>query len=851
MEQLQDCLSSKFLMLEKPELIKVCSYLKCSEPAGEGFPGQTRRALIRLAEKTIDEIEEGLEEERYAESLNKLLNFIGSLKEPAEHQTSLVTLAEIEKLRKEYAELQQAQANARHALEEQIGLLEEQSQRGKYETNVKEPRHDSIPEVTLRREFRVFGQIGEAGQKDKLSYTSLNNQIKSGVRKGYAEAEIIEAVIRAVSPGLPLRELLEMKRDLTLATLKTILRGHYKIDSSSDLLHRLMNISQEPKESAQSFLFQAIELREKLLWASGDEQDGEQFSPELIQRKFLRSVETGLLNDAVKFQVKPYLSDPKVADEVLIEKIGEAANLELERQAKLKKAATPKPFKINEMQAVEYICGTNRHVSSGVETQGQREETSMKESIPGKEKKKQVQSKDIGSDTTTKAIEDLRVNVMEMTKMFRETMEATRSQFHPSTPLRTERRWTSIMGLSTTEANIGKREGTAELDPPVVHPVIGSQDTGAQASIINADWRKRHLPYTTVRPIEELLGPGTLTGLAANHTEIPFDGWVEVSFRLSDDGGTEETLQVPMLVASDASVAENPIVGYNVIEEIIGSEPSPLPEGLMIQEGVVKVGNEKTAKVPIAIANTAKHPVILTPRLILGHLEVIKSTYPVTAGSFQKNKTEMECVIKQPTSTVQTYGVSVTPQKSEKPSHWDPPIKLEYLTETRQQIVRQLLREECNAFSFDDNDVGCIPSLNMHITLHDKTPVQKTYISVPKPLLQEVKEYLQDLLNRGWVSKSRSPYSSPVVCVRKKDGSLRLCCDYRELNRKSVPDRHPIPRIQDMLDSLSGSSWFSVLDQGKAYHQGFLDAESRPLTAFITPWGLFEWNRIPFGLSSS
>lgn len=107
------------------------------------------------------------------------------------------------------------------------------------------------------------------------------------------------------------------------------------MDSSSDLLHRLMNISQDPKESAQSFLFRAIELKEKLLWASGDEQDGEQFGPELIQHKFLRSVETGLLSDAVKFQVKLYLSDPKVTDEVLIEKIGEAANLELERQAKL------------------------------------------------------------------------------------------------------------------------------------------------------------------------------------------------------------------------------------------------------------------------------------------------------------------------------------------------------------------------------------------------------------------------------------------------------------------------------------------------------------------------------------
>lgn len=436
MEQLQDCVSSKFLTLEKPELIKVCLYLKCSEPSGEGFPGQTRRALIRLAEKTLDEIEESLEGEEYLESLKELLSLIESLKKPAELEAPPVTLSEIEKLRKEYAELQQTHANARHALEEQIGLLEEKRQRGEVETNVKEhaTRHDSIPEVTMRREFRVFGQIGEAGQKEKLSYTSLNNQIESGVRKGYGEAEIIEAVIRAVSPGLPLRELLEIKRDLTLSTLKTILRGHYKIDSSSDLLHRLMNISQEPKESAQSFLFRAIELREKLLWTSGDEQDGERFSPELIQRKFLRSVETGLLNDAVKFQVKPYLSDPKVADEVLIEKIGEAANLELERQTKLKKAATLKPLRLSEVQAVGHVCDTERHMSGEMETQGQKKESLIKD------KKKQAQSKE-NDNNTTKAIEDLRANVMEMTKVFRETMEATRSQFHPPvTPLRTERR---------------------------------------------------------------------------------------------------------------------------------------------------------------------------------------------------------------------------------------------------------------------------------------------------------------------------------------------------------------------------------------------------------------------------
>lgn len=97
------------------------------------------------------------------------------------------------------------------------------------------------------------------------------------------------------------------------------------------------------------------------------------------------------------------------------------------------------------------------------------------------------------------------------------------------------------------------------------------------------------------------------------------------------------------------------------------------------------------------------------------------------------------------------------------------------------------------------------------------------------------------------MDKKKSYYSSPIVCVRKKDRSLCLCCDYRELNMKSIPDRHPIPSIQDMLNTLKGSSWFSVLDQGKAYHQGFLEESSHPLNALITPWGLYKWVRIPFG----
>lgn len=173
---------------------------------------------------------------------------------------------------------------------------------------------------------------------------------------------------------------------------------------------------------------------------------------------------------------------------------------------------------------------------------------------------------------------------------------------------------------------------------------------------------------------------------------------------------------------------------------------------------------------------------------------------------------------------------------------------LEGLTPAQKQMALKLLTEEADPFAKDDNDVGCIPDLELDLDLEVQTPVQKNYVAVPKPLYPEVKAHIEDLLNRNFIKRSSSSYSSPVVCVRKRTKAYG-CVDFRALNKKTRPDRHPIPRKQETLDNLGGNAWFFVLDQGKAYHQGFMSPNSQPLTAFITPWGLYEWVRIPFGLS--
>ena len=101
--------------------------------------------------------------------------------------------------------------------------------------------------------------------------------------------------------------------------------------------------------------------------------------------------------------------------------------------------------------------------------------------------------------------------------------------------------------------------------------------------------------------------------------------------------------------------------------------------------------------------------------------------------------------------------------------------------------VEAMLREMSDAFAKDKSDIGKIDQLQMKINLTDNEPVKKSYTSIPKPLYKEVQQYVEDLIASGWVQKSYSSYSSPIVCVRKKDGSLRLCVDYRQLNSKTIP----------------------------------------------------------------
>lgn len=99
---------------------------------------------------------------------------------------------------------------------------------------------------------------------------------------------------------------------------------------------------------------------------------------------------------------------------------------------------------------------------------------------------------------------------------------------------------------------------------------------------------------------------------------------------------------------------------------------------------------------------------------------------------------------------------------------WDPLEDVSSLPENQQQKAKELLRDQSDTFARGEDDDGCVPGLEMHIKLKDQTPVQRTYQSISRPLCNEGKAYLQDLLEKGWITKSESPYSTPVVLRPEK-----------------------------------------------------------------------------------
>ena len=127
---------------------------------------------------------------------------------------------------------------------------------------------------------------------------------------------------------------------------------------------------------------------------------------------------------------------------------------------------------------------------------------------------------------------------------------------------------------------------------------------------------------------------------------------------------------------------------------------------------------------------------------------------------------------------------------------------------------------------------------------------QKPY-QVPYHYRKEVEKEIQLLLDNGLIQKSQSPYASPIVIVKKKNGKIRLCCDFRKINQITVIDREPLPNPEDLINEIANANIFTHLDCTRGFYQIKMDEGAKQYTAFTTHEGLYEWNVMPFGLVNS
>ena len=145
-------------------------------------------------------------------------------------------------------------------------------------------------------------------------------------------------------------------------------------------------------------------------------------------------------------------------------------------------------------------------------------------------------------------------------------------------------------------------------------------------------------------------------------------------------------------------------------------------------------------------------------------------------------------------------------------------------------------------------DFGRTDKVKHQIKLSNETPFKHRSWPIRPQDIDAVRRHLKELSEAGVIRESESPFSSPIVVVKKKNGDVRLCIDYCKLNLQTIKDAYALPNLEETFSALTGSKWFSVLDLKSVYYQIEVEETDKPKTAFVCPLGFWEFNRMPQGI---
>lgn len=428
-------------------------------------------------------------------------------------------------------------------------------------------------------------------------------------------------------------------------------------------------------------------------------------------------------------------------------------------------------------------------------------------------------------------------------------------------------------------------------------------DTGSQVSTITEEFFRKHLEGED----EDVLSTsGWLRLTAANGLDIPYQGYLELEvetmgMKIPDCGflvvkdPQKSQLSVPGIIGmniisrcrqlvqaefdttlggrvdADWRTAFQNLLKCSpektVMVRISGKDPVHLPAGSVITvqaRGPMRTGcegqqlvepssislpggvvvmptlvNAHSNLVPVQVCNLSDEDVWLQPRTRLGILSPVQCI-----------DSDQRCEVKFQRISADTEHISLDMTEGHPENNLTGLLdKLDVGgSEEQQAQLRGLLAKYADVFAVGEEDLGYTERVVHEINLVDEAPVNLPYRRIPPTQYKEVKEHISQLLKKGVIQESSSSYASPVVVVRKSDGSIRLCVDYRKLNQKTKRDAFPLPRIDESFDALRGARFFSSIDLASGYHQVAVAECDRHKTAFTTPFGLYEHLRMPMGV---
>jgi len=244
---------------------------------------------------------------------------------------------------------------------------------------------------------------------------------------------------------------------------------------------------------------------------------------------------------------------------------------------------------------------------------------------------------------------------------------------------------------------------------------------------------------------------------------------------------------------------------------------------LDLQPSLISYNGKGTDSVDVTFSNLSTRTVTLNPRTLLCEVQPVDIT----------------CLDDTPTNVQDSLLAELD-------------INTTRLTPDQQKRGINVIMNFEDIFSRDEADVGLYSRVKHRIEINNLDPFKQRHRMIPPSMLDEVRSHIQQLLAAGIIRRSCSPWSSNIVLARRKDGRLRLCTDFRQLNERTIKDSYALPRVEEILDCLAGSQYFTVLDMKSGYYQIEIDEQHKQRTAFtVGPLGFYEYNRLPFGLTNS